>query len=1036
MQRARVSVALLAFVLLAGVCACAGERPAAPRTPPHAARADQTPAELDAGGRGSKAKMPFAYTLDTAGLRAAFPSAEIGKGRRGYLLDGARIVVGPDGARKIPQAPRINLNALDIIPMHLGGGFLFRTSTALFRASTFEGPLNPVVSFPQSVTRVSFGPQGALVRTYEGDRFSFGLPDWKPAAPAPFGLVDIQSLADGRALASAEFGRIFSTIDRGATWVERGAKMANPPAEILQIEGELWVRDDGGKAYKLDKTGDLIPFDRLPERSPGPKPPPSWHGKESPLRTAVLRGVPLDSTSALVADAGDVWRIDLRTGALLSKIDFTLPPSAACQGVRTYDEIVFICAGNGTSLAVSGPFPGDRLRAERTFGAEGPFFAGDDGHLVLGAPCAPGKTSPFGACVRRPNGEWEDLSLDPSPIRDADSDLGVELPARVARWIPRADALPLAVLIGSTVATHDPLNNKNTIWKGLNPEELIRIPENSPTSTLRGAQIIDVSWTALPDGSLWGWNGTTRSVSVSASGTVQLSPYPFDLGFPAGAQALFRTRDGRLYQSADHGRSFFEVQPPPTASIIPTNQQACSAVGCVLGHWLRVGWPAEAPAAEPEAPLPAPAPEFVGAPLPELVCDSKGEQKSRQLPMSAASPEDFGFGASRIPISGELPNGDIITYSQTSVFRQLWHPLRGDSGGMEGNLRVMVHGFGIEFTDTGDLNGLSPALTVLGPNRSAGAFQRTISFVEAFDPSGVARSVNYGLGPMVSAVRASGNAIGNVLNMDGFNLQGFVPILAAEPGGATEYLFNALAENGEIFGTVGGGSSPKVRFWAARLGNSSPISAVMLSSNEIAVLTLDSDSRERVVSLRPGSISHIFELQESSSPPAISANPDALALGPQKTLAILRTPSGSLPASALDPALLLPVQPQTPSNSPTPLAAWSTITPADDAACKQDMRAFRSIINTNAPWLRVRGGGAVDGVPLMSARVSWSAERVCLEALEIPERTSDLPSGARAETTIVAQFLPKRLASRGFVARGAEMNQPLSCALAPAPAPK
>lgn len=1024
--------ALGVFALLGG---CAGQSsPAALAPVPHAPK---RPAEsADGGQRKPAANTLNAYTLDAAGPRPALQEALLEKGERGFLIDGVRVIVGPFGARKIPQTTRINLNAFIRIPMHLGGGFLFRTSSALFQSSSFDGPLNPVVSIPGAISNISFGPKSIVLRASEGDRISLGVPDFREVPPSPPGLVDVQSLGDGRALAIAEFGRILSTIDRGATWSDRTAKLSAPPTELLQIEGEIWVRDENGRVYKLDQSGDLRSYDRLPEQSLKNKLPSAWRGQESPLRTALKKGVPLDSATALVAEAGDIWRVDLRSGALLSKIDFTLPPAAQCEGLKSFDDIVFICSGSGTSLVVSGSISGDNFKAERTFGVEGPFYASDDGGLVLGAPCTPAKSSPFGACVRKANGEWEDLSIDPAPVRDGESGLPADSAIRISRWIPRADTMPLAISVsGANIAAHDPLTNKSTLWKGLGYGDIILIVEQGPKQALRGrSMLIDSGWTVAQDGSVWGWSGTTRSVHVKPDGVIQLSPYPFDSGFPVGALGLFRTRDGRLYQSSDHGRSFVEVQAPPTLSFIPSNQQMCSAVGCDLGHWIRVGWPAQPPVNEPEGAALPPAPELSAPLLPELVCNSKGEQKTRQLAISPASPEDFGMGALRIPLSGELPNGDSFIYGANPISRQLWHPMRGDTGGMDGHLRALVHGFGIEFTDNSDFNAMTPAFVVLGPNRNSSAFQRTVSFTEPFDPAFSVRSVNYGLSAMVSAVRASGNPIGNILNTDGLNLQAFVPVLSADPAGATEYLFNAAAEAGEIFGTLGGGASPKIRFWATRTGNSSPVSAIALSANEIAMLAMDTDGKERVYSIKPGSISLLFELPESTNPQQMPANPDALAIGPQGSLAVIRTPSGTRPVSSLDPALLFKGFPQSPAGAPVELAPWSKLLPADDPACQQDTGAFRSIIHTSAPWVKVRGGKSADLIsPMMSAKIAWGRERACIEALELPERTEDLSSGIRAETIVVAQFTGKRLAARGFVTRGAEMNHPLSCSIAMPP---
>ena len=156
--------------------------------------------------------------------------------------------------------------------------------------------------------------------------------------------------------------------------------------------------------------------------------------------------------------------------------------------------------------------------------------------------------------------------------------------------------------------------------------------------------------------------------------------------------------------------------------------------------------------------------------------------------------------------------------------------------------------------------------------------------------------------------------------------------------------------------------------------------------------------------------------------------PLALAIGPQGALAVLRLPSASEPASAGDPALLLPLG----GGPPLALAPWSTLVSADDPACRGDASGYRALIHTASPWLRLRGApNARDPVGVMSARVRWGASRVCLEALELPEAVRPQRSGEELETEIVVRFLGPGGAGRVAFSPGAELHQPLSCTLAP-----
>jgi hypothetical protein len=154
---------------------------------------------------------------------------------------------------------------------------------------------------------------------------------------------------------------------------------------------------------------------------------------------------------------------------------------------------------------------------------------------------------------------------------------------------------------------------------------------------------------------------------------------------------------------------------------------------------------------------------------------------------------------------------------------------------------------------------------------------------------------------------------------------------------------------------------------------------------------------------------------------------------------VVRTPSGREPASAIDPAVAV-----TPGQPPAALAPWSTLVPADDAACRSDAGGWRVTLQTLAPWIALTGVGDLRGVEDAPAllRVRWSAARICLEGVEL--RSQDLaaaqssaPSGwgtaldAAVESWVVARFAGNGTPSAGRVAvvAGGEARQPLECKL-------
>jgi len=187
-----------------------------------------------------------------------------------------------------------------------------------------------------------------------------------------------------------------------------------------------------------------------------------------------------------------------------------------------------------------------------------------------------------------------------------------------------------------------------------------------------------------------------------------------------------------------------------------------------------------------------------------------------------------------------------------------------------------------------------------------------------------------------------------------------------------------------------------------------------------------------------GTPAPVFQLDAPPSGDLYPPNTDALAVGPRGELAVLRTPSGSEPPSALDPAVVV-----MPTAGAAPLAPWSTLTSADDPACKSDPGGWRATVQAMAPWLRLGGGADMrgpDDAPML-ARVRWTASRVCLEAVELrgADTTVAPPPGnpqfgtawdQPVESWIVARFAGGAAAGRVIVLQGAEMHQPLECTLA------
>jgi hypothetical protein len=149
--------------------------------------------------------------------------------------------------------------------------------------------------------------------------------------------------------------------------------------------------------------------------------------------------------------------------------------------------------------------------------------------------------------------------------------------------------------------------------------------------------------------------------------------------------------------------------------------------------------------------------------------------------------------------------------------------------------------------------------------------------------------------------------------------------------------------------------------------------------------------------------------------------PEAIAVGPDGKLAVIRLTTEGPPTQE-DPALLL-----RPGEAPIALAPWATLELDGGAACTA-MQGHRALIQTTIPWLSL---GAVDESFLRDRtaliRVRWSPSLVCLEAMELPFGSHELPNGGQADSYIAATFGKDASAGQLMVAEGAELREPRSC---------
>ncbi|HEX2673187.1 MAG TPA: hypothetical protein VHM25_20040, partial [Polyangiaceae bacterium] len=385
-------------------------------------------------------------------------------------------------------------------------------------------------------------------------------------------------------------------------------------------------------------------------------------------------------------------------------------------------------------------------------------------------------------------------------------------------------------------------------------------------------------------------------------------------------------------------------------------------------------------------------------PLPILNCNQLGAPTIKEQPSEPNRRLLFGGN----PASLAREQDHEATFSWSTV-----HPVNGQGA---------AHGLRASFAIRAP-NESAPL--PLPPNWPGYATPARIFFVAPFDPSGRIQSAALSWRTLNEAAHAAGVDAPSFEAVQAEDLVS-LPVLGPEPGEASGLV---LVEDVPIW-VRGAGKNVAL---SAPGDSDGPVwtSAVQRTQNQLVMLGGRDDGTLDVVEFNAGRARRLFQIPGSAHYPS---NPDALAIGAQGALAILRTPSGSEPATRADPALLLHED-----GTVTVLAPWSRLFLADAPECKPAAGDYRAVLQTSRAWLQlidaaaavtdeVVGGG-------MFALLRGNAERLCLEAVELAEDSVERLESSN-ETRLSARFVGREKgAGRLGFAPGFEFRQGLSCRL-------
>lgn len=544
------------------------------------------------------------------------------------------------------------------LPPRLGSGFVFVSrgqSAALWRSTTWTSRLEPLATVETRVDRVEAGFDRLYLLSRRETRAldantgeTVGLGALPPAAS----FRELRFGESWTGLAEVPVAGVLVTFDGGQQW------WPVPGARTVLAAGpELLVTTDAGVA-SVGSAGTLTPLNLPEDPEGGELPlPEAFAPDRRVMQEAVLRGVYLGGPAsgpaqekqakvdgksaepggerALVVVDTDLLVVDVRRGTVVSRRRSVVSPGTKCQGVRFSGGHGFVCQGpaGATWVASAGPEHWRTLhrfaepRAVLATGPAGALFEGPCGGASNGASKGVGKGVAKGVlggqrriCVVTGEGTVREQDVLPEPAVVASSASGV-LSLMPPRAITETSARsPATARKRSAARKTTPGVRGGEFVNAAGKARSLRLPEDEELQRL----LTLGTWLPGPsarDGglSLWVVAGDRfAGVRVSVEGRVEVGP----VQKPA-RRALLSERFGLLWGAAgfaketvDGGQTWHETslpyrtgdadptQPPDAGTTI---ELGCSAAGCVLGPWIRIGWNAgldgtEAPWGEAAAP--------------------------------------------------------------------------------------------------------------------------------------------------------------------------------------------------------------------------------------------------------------------------------------------------------------------------------------------------------------------------------------------------------------------------------------------------
>lgn len=555
-----------------------------------------------------------------------------------YLEEGARwIERAPDGTdRAILNTKRVEVKGAKVLrtapgDVEVEGGaplpgwlqgpakYLFWKGRDIYLATSFLGDLVKIAALQVDVSGSPFPwLDGIGLPTETGTVLlvpgkAADLQDTRIAGlPVPGGVEGLA--ADGkRAVALNVFGRALLTVDGGKTFRDLGEEMGD--VRDYDVRGDdLVISAGAGRDRFVGPDGKVSDTAVSPGPLRGARPPDledAWADLSSDGARYFLtrNAIPLGGGVVLVVTGDRIAKVELETSRVISTTLIEDMDDVDCTPVKLSDTVLLACRGSdrATVIDVTGV-----PKIERTFevadtidGSDLDGFSAADG-VGLGylGPCSgpppvrdevdaisgassrnqSSQRSPV-FCARAASDNWVEHRLDADDATD------------VIGWAPRPGGDAVALIARSDRVIPD--EQRVTTRGGL---RVVRFPRMEPPLALspyssRSYTGATREMRAAADGSVEAWvnsnnyGNSTLAAVIDAQGHVHTRPIPprVDALVTEGPFALAHSDDGRLYETVDWGKRWIEVPAPP-GNPQNTRPSSCTAVGCAVAGFARIGW--------------------------------------------------------------------------------------------------------------------------------------------------------------------------------------------------------------------------------------------------------------------------------------------------------------------------------------------------------------------------------------------------------------------------------------------------------------